>query len=96
MMSPAAEVLIQQATDRVGYPKHLEPGCGQTDAAAIWTPSYSKSSSTACKVPGFHAKRVGWNKLRIGPPPIPPSSPNKELPKLQVQGLLHSSPLGSP
>jgi hypothetical protein len=94
MMSPTAEALIQQAIGRVGTSKHLHSGPNQAVDTVIWTPSQSKGSSSG-KVPGFHAKKVGWDKLNIGHPPISPSF-KKQLPTLQGHALLHSSPRSSP
>jgi hypothetical protein len=94
MMSSAAEALIQQAAVRVSAPHNLDSGIGP-GSTTIWTPSSSKVNASACKVPRFHAPRSGWDKLNMRPP----SSlfpPNKGLPNLHVNALLHSSPLNSP
>ena len=95
MMSSAAEALIQQAAVRVSAPHKLDSGIGLAGSTILWTPSSSKTNAPAGKVPRFHAPRSGWDKLNMKPP----SSlfpPNKGLPNLHVNALLHSSPLNSP
>jgi hypothetical protein len=95
LMPSSAEALIQQAVARVGTSKHVDSDPDQTHAALIWTPSSTKNCSSAGKIPSCHAKKSGWDKLKIVLPPTPPYS-DTELPKLQLHNLLHSSPLSSP
>ena len=95
LMPPATEALIQQAAGKVDSTKNVT-----AIVSTVSSPVLPHGSACVGKIPGFHAKKLGQQKLQI----VPPSFISQQKPpKLQVLRKFDdardnspSSPLNSP